>query len=693
MNRLLLILAFSFCFPAFAFTADYAFARNGCRISLKNDTLTLENGLIKRVWKWNNGNLITCGLQNKETGNQWNTKNKQADLFLPSESQQSGEAEIVSAFIEDSPQYCQHIRTTIQYSLGKLKIKKILKIYPDCPAIATELWFKGSAAKSWFNALPNAVDLKNIETITRSAEAAKMPVMEQLVIQGNHWKIKSIEFFDVTDRFNTLVFPVNTMPYRQDALYKGNLLFTQQTETGEGLFIQKEAPNSNTQLYYPQGDFLVGQGTFKVIGLGIDSCDIHPQEWHKGYGYVTGVYKGETQRDLALRNYQQRVRPFLADRDEMVMSNTWGDRGQDKRVNETFCLKELELASKMGVSRLQIDDGWQAGKSANSAFGGSFKDIWSNPDYWKPDPVKFPNGLAPLIKRGKELGIEICLWFNPSIQDNYADWEKDAAALIGLYKTYGIRTFKIDGTNIPNKEAEIRLRKLYETVMQATEWKAVLNLDATAGRRGGYFYFNEYGNFFLENRYTDWANYYPYRTLRNLWMLSQYLPPQGLQIEFLNKWRNRDKYVNDRFAPENYSFDYLFAITMMAQPLAWMELANLPEEAFSTGETIKKYRAIQHDLHKGMIFPIGDEPDGRSWCGFQSIQRQQGYLLVFREDNEQKTALLATRLMPDKQVRLKLILGEGKDFQCKTGKNGEISFSLPKPNNFALYQFEYQDKK
>ena len=107
----------------------------------------------------------------------------------------------------------------------------------------------------------------------------------------------------------------------------------------------------------------------------------------------------------------------------------------------------------------------------------------------------------------------------------------------------------------------------------------VFNLDVTAGRRGGYHYFNEYGNLFLENRYTDWQNYYPYTTLRNLWMLSKYIPSQKLQIEFLNKWRNTEKYTGDPFGPANYSFEYLFAITMAAQPLAWFEGTGLPEEA------------------------------------------------------------------------------------------------------------------
>ena len=93
--------------------------------------------------------------------------------------------------------------------------------------------------------------------------------------------------------------------------------------------------------------------------------------------------------------------------------------------------------------------------------------------------------------------------------------------------------------------------------------EVVFNLDATAGRRAGYHMLNRYGNIFLENRYTDWGNYYPYHTLRNLWMLSKYVPAEILQIEFLNKWRNPDKYpTGDPFAPVNYLFDYLL-------PLQW----------------------------------------------------------------------------------------------------------------------------
>ena len=603
------------------------------------------------------------------------------------EKKEGSDASIRAEEVPASLQYVHHLRATVEYKAGNLQVRKIFKVYPGCPAIACELYLKGQASQKWVKTFDNPADLQNIEKLTQNSQGGNVPVMEQLMLEGKHWQLEAVEFFDVTDRFNTLVRPVHALSYR-DCLYRGNLLFAENTEKEAGFFMLKEAPTSNVQLYYPGGDYLLSEGTFRMVGLGVDSADIKTDGWTKAYSYVTGTYRsGEKQKRMALRNYQMRIRPFLEDRDEMVMLNTWGDRGQDTRVNEAFCLKELELAARLGVTHFQIDDGWQAGRSANSAYGGSFKNIWDNPDYWTPDPGRFPNGLAPIVKRGKELGIEVCLWFNPSIQHDYADWQKDADALIALYEKYGIRTFKIDGTFFDNKLAESRLRSLYDRVMEATGWKAVLNLDATAGRRGGYFFFNEYGNIFLENRYTDWGNYYPYWSLRNLWMLSRYVAPQSLQIEFLNKWRNKEKYAGDKFAPSTYSFDYLFAITMAAQPLAWFEASNLPDEAFPTGEVVKKYKTVQHDFHTGYVFPVGDEPSGKSWCGFQSVKDKKGYFLLFRESNKEEAFDMDTFFEPGEQVEFTPLLGTGKAFRSIAGKDGRIRFSLSEPNSYVLYSY------
>ena len=303
--------------------------------------------------------------------------------------------------------------------------------------------------------------------------------------------------------------------------------------------------------------------------------------------------------------------------------------------------------------------------------------------------MKFPQGLDRVVAKARRLNMRIGLWFNPSIQNEFADWKKDAEAVLSLWRRYGITIFKIDGLQIPTKLAEQRLRNFFDEVTRQSGGNVIFNLDATAGRRGGYNMFNEYGNIFLENRYTDWGNYYPYQTLRNLWQLSAYVPAERLQVEFLNKWRNTSKYVDDPFAPARYSMDYLFAITMMAQPLAWMEASNLPNEAYSMGKTIKQYTRWQLQLHQGIILPIGEVPSGRSWTGFQSItDDHSGFLLVFREDNDRVSTRMALRLAKGTTLRLRPLIGDGKAETLTTDDEGHVSLSLPRPNDFCLYQYK-----
>ena len=44
-----------------------------------------------------------------------------------------------------------------------------------------------------------------------------------------------------------------------------------------------------------------------------------------------------------------------------------GDRSRDARINEAFLLKEIDAGAALGVDVVQIDDGWQKGRTANSA--------------------------------------------------------------------------------------------------------------------------------------------------------------------------------------------------------------------------------------------------------------------------------------------------------------------------------------
>jgi len=158
-------------------------------------------------------------------------------------------------------------------------------------------------------------------------------------------------------------------------------------------------------------------------------------------------YSGnEFERLTALKKYQHNLRLLKPGRDEMIMMNTWGGPWTGQPCPESFALAELEAGARLGITHFQLDDGWQTGRSANQH---SKEDHWmqygKNEHFWDPNPERFPGGLEPVVSKGKELGIEVCLWFNPSRDNSNENWEKDANTLINLYRKYGIRTFKIDG--------------------------------------------------------------------------------------------------------------------------------------------------------------------------------------------------------------------------------------------------------
>jgi len=703
MRALKFFLAVSAIFSVSSAGAQQQVLFQDCVAKIENSILTLENSKISRTYQWNEGNIITLSLTNKISGRVWKMNGQKPDLELPGEESKATvglfSAKIVPATVIEP----EHLEVEVTCKLNELEIKRIFRLYPACSAIACDLYLRGKSDNVWVKPGIDMADLSNLEKLTGSNAGTQMPVLEKLELAGKQWQINAVEFFDITDRVNTMVRSVKALSYRANT-YRGNLLFAHDNVSDEGLFILKESPSSNVQLAYPGCDFITEFGTFKVVGLGIDPADLDLKEWKRAYGFVTGIYSGNEKNGLtALRDYQKRLRIHTPGRDEMVMMNTWGDRGQDSRIRESFAFAELEAGAKIGISHFQLDDGWQSGRSSNSALkGGSLNNIWDNKDYWAPDADKFPNGLEPVVEKGKELGIEVCLWFNPSRDNSYENWEKDADALIGLYKKYGIRTFKIDGVYLADKKAELNFRKFLDKVSLATSEQVVFNLDVTAGRRGGYHYFNEYGNLFLENRYTDWQNYYPYWTLRNLWQLSEYVPPENLQIEFLNKWRNKDKYAGDPFAPANYTFDYLFAITMAAQPLAWFEGTGLPQEAIDVcAPVIRKYRDIQADLHKGDIFPIGEEPSGKSWTGFQSIQEDKGYFIIFREANDNQKYAMKTWLKAGSHIECLPLIGNGptmthpptlqggpgKTFSVDVGEDGTVVFELPEKNSYMLLKY------
>ncbi|MCB0629179.1 MAG: alpha-galactosidase [Saprospiraceae bacterium] len=635
---------------------------------------------------WNDGHILLRHLQDLTGTVALDLPSDRPFFQLPGlEGIENARMEAISVGAGARP---AHLRVIIGGTSGSLQLRQIFDLYPESPLIAYHVALQGQAPPEWIDVVTPESTAHNdgVDRITRQDEPA---TLANFSLPSRHWQYQVIKLNDDTDWNNNLVGKSLFLPFTKPLEMSGNICFARNTLGDQQLILLKESPLGDRQLAYPGFDFLSLTDQLSVTGLGVHPADIQTDQWITSYTVAIGpAPSGELAALKALRAYQKKSRTFHSEYN-MIMANTWGDRGRDGRVQEDFILRELEAGKRLGITHFQIDDGWQQGLSKNSAStAGKLWEDW-DADSWQPHRERFPNGLEPIISRAAKLGIGIGLWFHPSSANSYGKWEQDADILISLYRQYGIKTFKIDGIDIPDKQAEVNLRRFYDKVTSATDGQVRFNVDVTAGRRGGYFFLTEYGNIFLENRYTDFANYYPHLTLRNLWQLSAYVPPELLQIELLNKWRNADRYGKDALAPEQYSFAYLFAVASMAQPLVWLELMNLPEAAFGISPMVARYRNIMGALHEGAIFPIGDMPGGKSWTGFQSIlNAREGYFLIFREVNQQPTTDVQTWLTPGQKVRGRLVFGSGQDFTSMVQKDGRVSFTLAAPLSFALYHYE-----
>jgi len=106
-----------------------------------------------------------------------------------------------------------------------------------------------------------------------------------------------------------------------------------------------------------------------------------------------------------------------------VHLNTWEGFYFDHDLD---ALKELaDAAATIGIERFVLDDGWFAGRDDDTSSLG---------DWW-PDPVKYPEGLAPLAHHVTALGMEFGLWVEPEMVNPDS----------GLYRAHPDWALHVDG--------------------------------------------------------------------------------------------------------------------------------------------------------------------------------------------------------------------------------------------------------
>lgn len=451
------------------------------------------------------------------------------------------------------------------------------------------------------------------------------------LLPGRHFRLTQVEFRDGTDRFDGLVHEREWLLHPSEKLeLQGNLFCIETLERGEQTLFIQTAPLPHARCEAVGTDLRAALDTGR--GLVVSLC---PGPWT-----ILTCGAGEWARIRTLRDWQRGLRPAArTHRLPAFLSNTWGDRSRDSRMNQAFIEAEVAAAGRLGVDVVQLDDGWQKGTTANSsdnlARGGVWEGFWNaDPAFWTPHPERFPQGLDPLARLIADHGMNLGLWFAPDSWNDFANWEKDAAALLELHRSLGVCHFKIDAIRMSSPSSLGRIRAMVARVLEQSGGKVVFDLDITAAVRPGYFGLIECGPLFVENRYTDWVNHWPHRTLRNLWQLARWIDPLRLRMEFLNNGRNQALYGDDPLAPAHYRPDALFATVMAANPLGWFEVTGLSDRYIEeVAALVRIWKEHREAMTAGTLIPVGPCPDGFNHSGFLIVPdegRGHWYLLLFR---------------------------------------------------------------
>lgn len=660
LRNLLLFTASLAIASASAQTASF----QGCYARWSATELAVGNTHFERRWQIRNGHLYATSFQDRDAHKEWLTgpsrlpspriagTQSDAAIQIHAENGRTNAVEAASLQLRIDIGSDQHLR---------------MKIFPEATGIEED--FIAPADASSQN--------DTVQTIAngKEAEAAKAKkdsesAIDEFSLQPQHLRLTEVTLRDVTDTHNQLVSTREWMfmNNEEDILARGNVVYVEDVLSGAGLIFLKQAPLPDARAQQSPFDLrmMASDRTVRFTGA--------------GYPFAVLAYSGgRSGRIRALHTYQRQLRTYEPQRDAAFLSNTWGDRNRDARINAEFIAKEIDAGAKLGVDAVQIDDGWQYGKSMNSAVksGGVWSGFWANSShFWDVDPQRFPQGLKPLVQQAATHHMKFGLWYAPDSSNDFANWQRDANRILELWRNDGVLYFKFDSIVMSTPTAEQHVQQMFDRILAESKGAITIDLDVTAGRRPGYFGMIEGGTTFVENRYTDFHRYYPHLTLRNLWQLSEFVDPIRLRMEFLNNTRNTQRYAGDPLAPVNYTPDALFASVMFSSPLGWFETSSLPPAYIaSASPLVSTWKRERERLFRGVIEPIGSAPDGVSWTGFASTDNdgKGAYLLLFREANH--NAQWTTQLPAGLPANAKLTVLAGKG--TATLRGNEVIATIP----------------
>jgi alpha-galactosidase len=310
--------------------------------SFDKGSLVIGNALIERVWRWREGTLRATGFLHKSTHRQWFSSEEPSPSLTP--ARPSGLTTETPTFearrVQDGPLEQHSLVATLTLPDRILRFK----IFDLSPGVTLQLIDRAPASPNQNDKVDSAAD--GIEADAQTPQTASSDTIDCFRPTATHLRLIQATLVDRTDIHDNLVHEncfFLTVAERSVQL-SGNLFYLEDTLTGDGIVSLKLAPLPHARPVVCKYDIQASFGDIRFLGHCVGATGL-------GYALVSLAYSGgRVGRIEAVQQYQRLFRPYRPGRDALFLSNTWGDRNQDSRVNESFILREIDTGASLGLT-------------------------------------------------------------------------------------------------------------------------------------------------------------------------------------------------------------------------------------------------------------------------------------------------------------------------------------------------------
>ena len=180
--------------------------------------------------------------------------------------------------------------------------------------------------------------------------------------------------------------------------------------SGNHRVVAEELPDGRRQIQF---GILLEPGELSLApGESFETPTLYTSYSDKGFNGMSQAFHRHCRQAIL------RLPDWLAEKP--VHYNCWEAVYFDHKLDQLKTIADQSRAA--GAELFVLDDGWFAGRNDDTSSLG---------DWW-PDPVKYPEGLQPLIDHIKDIGMRFGLWFEPEMVNQeselyrrHPDWVLD----------------------------------------------------------------------------------------------------------------------------------------------------------------------------------------------------------------------------------------------------------------------------